>query len=77
VNSADQQTASDPGACEPAAVAGAAPDQETHAQSDFVPTHSGALDSESPAWWPESSDGHCSQSAALFAASQPAPLTVV
>ncbi len=28
-------------------------------------------------WWSESTDGRCSESAALFAASQPAPLNVV
>ncbi len=28
-------------------------------------------------WWPESADGQCSESAALFAASQPAPLSIV
>ena len=28
-------------------------------------------------WWPESSDGQCSENAALFAASQPAPLSIV
>ena len=27
--------------------------------------------------WSEATDGHCSQNAALFAASQPAPLSVV
>ena len=28
-------------------------------------------------WWPESADGQCSENAALFAASQPAPLSIV
>jgi len=28
-------------------------------------------------WWSESADGRCSEDAALFAASQPAPLSVV
>jgi len=28
-------------------------------------------------WWSESADGQCSESAALFAASQPAPLSIV
>ena len=32
------------------------------------------LDSD---WWAESVDGRCSEHAALFAASQPAPLSVV
>ncbi len=30
-----------------------------------------------PDWWSESTDGCCSEDAALFAASQPAPLNVV
>ena len=28
-------------------------------------------------WWAEATDGQCSESAALFAASQPAPLSIV
>ena len=34
-------------------------------------------DPQSPHWWSESVDGRCSEGAALFAASQPAPLNVV
>ncbi len=34
-------------------------------------------DKQSPHWWSESVDGRCSQNAAMFAASQPAPLSVV
>ena len=50
--------------------------------TDFVATviDDGALeplDKRDPRWWSESSDGRCSESAALFAASQPAPLSVV
>ena len=36
-----------------------------------------ALDDRDPDWWSESTDGRCSESAALFAESQPAPLTIV
>jgi len=28
-------------------------------------------------WWAEADDGHCNKEAALFAASQPAPLSIV
>ena len=45
--------------------------------TDFEPTQTDSLEPGSPDWWPESADGQCSQSAALFAASQPAPLNVV
>ena len=34
-------------------------------------------DKLAPHWWSESTDGRCSEGAALFAASQPAPLSVV
>jgi len=50
--------------------------------TDFVATviDVGTLephDQQGPHWWSESVDGRCSESAALFAASQPAPLSVV
>ncbi|HQX59817.1 MAG TPA: hypothetical protein PLT77_11845 [Burkholderiaceae bacterium] len=35
------------------------------------------LDNRDPDWWSESTDGRCSETAALFAESQPAPLTIV
>jgi len=49
------------------------------AHSDFAVTRPFESDpnSLSAELWPESADGQCSQSAALFAASQPAPLNVV
>lgn len=55
------------------------PDQSDDAPvTDFAPT---VADDENAArrepMWPEASDGKCSESAALFAASQPAPLTIV
>lgn len=34
-------------------------------------------DKPEPHWWAESDNGRCSEVAALFAASQPAPLSVV
>lgn len=34
-------------------------------------------DKQGPHWWSESVDGQCSENAALFAASQSAPLSVV
>ena len=52
-------------------------DDQHEPQSDFQPTQSDSLEPGAPEWWPESADGQCSQSAALFAASQPAPLNVV
>ncbi|MCY7307265.1 MAG: hypothetical protein LH632_14180 [Rhodoferax sp.] len=74
MNSQDPQEPSDPA---PAKAADAAIEQDTQPHSEFAPTLTGAPDSVSPDWWPESSDGHCSERAALFAASQPAPLNVV
>ena len=47
------------------------------AASDFAPTRPVDAQDSQPGWWPESADGRCSQSAALFAASQPAPLSIV
>ena len=47
------------------------------AAQEFAPTQADQ-DSEHPSdWWSESTDGQCSESAALFAASQPAPLSIV
>ena len=51
--------------------------QREAAPSDFASTHPDYLPDEGSDWWPESADGHCSEHAALFAASQPAPLSVV
>ncbi len=44
---------------------------------EFVPTQTDASSDKSTDWWSESTDGQCSESAALFAASQPAPLSIV
>ena len=44
---------------------------------DFANTEVLERQEPDPRWWSESTDGRCSESAALFAASQPAPLTVV
>jgi hypothetical protein len=46
-------------------------------QTDFAHTHPDDLSDATGDWWPESADGQCSEHAALFAASQPAPLNVV
>jgi len=43
----------------------------------FAPTEISEDPDVAPDWWSESTDGQCSVSAALFAASQPAPLNVV
>ena len=59
----------DPQASEPAADA---------AHSNFSATEPVAAPEDlDPDWWSESTDGCCSEDAALFAASQPAPLSVV
>lgn len=50
---------------------------EEAAHSDFAATRPDDGGDNNADWWPESADGQCSQSAALFAASQPAPLSVV
>lgn len=47
------------------------------AAQPFAPTEIDADAEHANGWWPESADGHCSESAALFAASQPAPLSIV
>jgi hypothetical protein len=47
------------------------------AASDFAATRPVDAQDSQPGWWPESADGRCSESAALFAASQPAPLSIV
>jgi len=53
------------------------PPQQEAAPSDFLPTRPVDDEGHASDWWPESADGQCSESAALFAASQPAPLNVV
>ncbi len=60
----------------PEPVAGASEHREA-AQSDFAHTRPDGTTDAAGDWWPESADGQCSESAALFAASQPAPLSVV
>lgn len=55
---------------------------ESISATDFVATvvdvtALGPRDGLDPHWWSESIDGRCSEDAALFAASQPAPLSVV
>ena len=74
VNSADDQPA---GVAPTADAAGDKADASGRGNTEFQPTQPDAADSAAPDWWPESADGQCSQSAALFAASQPAPLNVV
>ena len=63
----------------PAPLSADADDNTSHdaAHSDFAAT--GPDEDLEPAldWWPESADGQCSENAALFAASQSAPLNVV
>ncbi|MEO8545293.1 MAG: hypothetical protein ABI434_17045, partial [Burkholderiaceae bacterium] len=58
----DPHTADPAGDAAPTDFAAAAPETWQQLESD---------------WWSESVDGRCSESAALFAASQPAPLSVV
>ena len=43
----------------------------------FAPTEIDDNPDHANDWWPESADGQCSESAALFAASHPAPLSIV
>jgi hypothetical protein len=43
----------------------------------FAPTQIDDNPQHANDWWPESADGQCSEIAALFAASQPAPLSIV
>ena len=43
----------------------------------FAPTQIDDHPEHADDWWPESADGQCSENAALFAASQPAPLSIV
>lgn len=47
------------------------------AAQEFAPTQIDESAENANGWWPESSDGQCSENAALFAASQPAPLSIV
>jgi hypothetical protein len=58
----------------------AAPGQE-EIQPDEAPEFAATQMDETPeietSWWAEATDGQCSESAALFAASQPAPLSIV
>lgn len=63
--------------------------QQPNQEADHQPTESQPLEEEfaatevqeraemEPGWWSESTDGQCSEYAALFAASQPAPLSIV
>ena len=44
---------------------------------EFVSTQIDENAENSTDWWSESTDGQCSENAALFAASQPAPLSIV
>ena len=62
------------------------PEQPPHAvpadagdstSAEFEPTQTEERNQSLTDLWSESTDGQCSQNAALFAASQPAPLTVV
>ncbi|MEO8856522.1 MAG: hypothetical protein ABI343_05970 [Burkholderiaceae bacterium] len=53
------------------------PDDIADTELPFAPTEIDEEAENSNDWWSESSDGRCSESAALFAASQPAPLSIV
>ena len=46
-------------------------------QREFAATEPNGDPAAGTDWWSESTDGQCSESAALFAASQPAPLSIV
>ncbi len=57
-------------------------DEKAITATDFVATVVDVTAMEPPDkqgshWWSESTDGRCSEDAALFAASQPAPLSIV
>jgi hypothetical protein len=65
----------DPRAHAPAAADRAQPGEAT--AQPFAPVQIDDNSERANDWWPESADGQCSASAALFAASQPAPLSVV
>ena len=69
--------ASDTDKLEPEKIMASGPVADRSELQEFAHTepleHEG-LDSR---WWSESTDGRCSESAALFAASHPAPLNVV
>ena len=47
------------------------------APREFAPTQMDENAENANDWWSESADGQCSENAALFAASQPAPLSIV
>ena len=64
-------------ASEPLTAAAADAAHDEAAPSDFVHTRPEPEQNDDTQWWPESADGQCSESAALFAASQPALLNVV
>ena len=64
-------------ASEPQLAQADVPAQHDAAHSDFAATRPQEGADDTGDWWPESADGQCSRSAALFAASQPAPLNVV
>jgi hypothetical protein len=65
----------DPSAQAPAAADATQPGEA--AAQPFAPTQIDDDAEHANDWWPESADGQCSESAALFAASQPAPLSIV
>ena len=68
---------------EPDKDAGASEFQVTQIQANeadkraFAPTEITEDPNVAANWWSECTDGQCSETAALFAASQPAPLSVV
>lgn len=72
---------------EPQAVQAAAPSSaaqpadagtsDTLDEDGFPATRLQPRDDADPRWWAEAADGRCSDEAAQFAASQPAPLSIV
>ena len=63
------------GGAEPAASVGGR--AKTPANRDFAHTEPQRRDDLDSRWWSEATDGQCSEEAAQFAASQPAPLSIV
>jgi hypothetical protein len=51
--------------------------QDPQHVEDFAPTEPIARDESDSRWWSEAADGRCSDDAAQFAASLPAPLSIV
>jgi hypothetical protein len=67
------------GSCAPSNAAQAADAVPTGCPADdgFPATQLQPRDDDDSRWWAEAADGRCSDEAAQFAASQPAPLSIV